>query len=80
MWANQVWGTDITNIRTWQERLYLPVVIDLFTRNVVGWLIKPTLSRELALDGLMIAVGRRKQDGAAIVHSVQGSQNGSDDR
>ncbi|WP_252293749.1 IS3 family transposase [Pantoea ananatis] len=77
--ANQVWVTDITYIRTWQGRLYLAVVIDLFARNVVGWSMKPTLSRELALDALMMAVWRRKPDGEVIVHSDQGSQYGSDD-
>ncbi|HGW6256017.1 TPA: IS3 family transposase [Escherichia coli] len=77
--ANQVWVTDITYIRTWQGWLYLAVVIDLFARNVVGWSMKPTLSRELALDALMMAVWRRKPDGEVIVHSNQGSQYGSDD-
>ncbi|MEB6412274.1 IS3 family transposase [Enterobacter vonholyi] len=77
--ANQVWVTDITYIRTWQGWLYLAVVIDLFARNVVGWSMKPTLSRELALDALMMAIWRRKPDGEVIVHSDQGSQYGSDD-
>ncbi|EFH7680507.1 IS3 family transposase [Escherichia coli] len=77
--ANQVWVTDITYIRTRQGWLYLAVVIDLFARNVVGWSMKPTLSRELALDALMMAVWRRKPDDEVIVHSDQGSQYGSDD-
>jgi putative transposase len=77
--ANQVWVTDITYIRPWQGWLYLAVVIDLFARNVVGWSMKPTLSRELALDVLMMAVRRRKPDGEVIVHSDLGSQYGSDD-
>ncbi|WP_221931719.1 IS3 family transposase [Klebsiella pneumoniae] len=77
--ANQVWVTDITYIRTWQGWLYLAVVIDFFARNVVGWSMKPTLSRELALDALMMAVWRRKPDGEVIVHSDHGSQYGSDD-
>nr|DAC77222.1 TPA_exp: mobile element protein [Serratia marcescens]DAC77267.1 TPA_exp: mobile element protein [Serratia marcescens] len=77
--ANQVWVTDITYISTWQGWLYLAVVIDLFTRNVVGWSMKPTLSRELALDALMMAVWRRKPDSEVIVHSDQGSQYDSDD-
>lgn len=46
MRANQVWVTDITYIRTLQGWLYLAGVIDLFARNVVGWSMKPTLSRE----------------------------------
>ncbi len=71
--------TGITDNRTWQGWLYLAVVIDLFARNVVGWPMKLTLSRELALDALMMAVWRRKPDGKVIVHSDQGSQYGSDD-
>ena len=59
---NQVWVTDITYIRTWQGWLYLAVVIDLFTRDVVGCSMNPTLSLELALDALMMAVWRRKPD------------------
>lgn len=48
-------------------------------RTWLGWLMKPTLSRELALDALMMAVWRRKPDSEVIVHSEQGSQYGSDD-
>jgi len=77
--ANQVWVNDITYIRTWQGWLYLAVVIDLFARNVVGWSMKPTLSRELVLDALKMAMWRRKPEGEVIVHSDQGSQYGSDD-
>ncbi len=66
---NQVWVTDINYIRTWQGWLYLAVVIDLFARNVVGWSMKPTLSRELALDALLMAVWRRKPSENVIVHS-----------
>lgn len=57
---NQVWITDITYICTWQGWLYLTVVLDLYGRKVVGWSLKPTLSRELALDALLTAVWRRK--------------------
>ncbi len=76
---SQVWVTDITYIRTWQGWLYLAVVINLFARNVVDWSMKPTLSRELALDALLMAVWRRKPSENVIVHSDQGSQYGSDD-
>ena len=51
--ANQVWVTDTTYILTWQVWLYLAVVIDLFARNVVGWSMKPALSREVATAGIM---------------------------
>ena len=75
----QTQGTDMTCIRTWQGWLYLAVVIDLFSRKVVGWSMKPTLSRELALDVLLMALWRRKPAGRVLVHSDQGSQYGSDD-
>ena len=73
------WVTDITYIRTWEGWLYLAVVLDLFSRIVVGWSMKSTLERELVLDALLMAVWRRKPKGKVIVHSDQGSQYGSDD-
>lgn len=76
---DQAWVTDITYLRTWQGWLYLAVVIDLYSRRVVGWSMKPTLARELALDALLMALWRRKPAGTVIVHSDQGSQYGSDD-
>ncbi|WP_422098433.1 IS3 family transposase [Variovorax sp.] len=76
---NKVWVTDITYIRTWQGWLYLAVVLDLYARKVVGWSMKPTLGRELALDALLMAVWRRKPQQRVLVHSDQGSQYGSDD-
>lgn len=77
--ANKVWVTDITYVRTWQGWLYLAVVVDLYARKVVGWSMKPSLSKELALDALLMAVWRRKLAGRVVVHSDQGSQYGSDD-
>lgn len=50
------WVTDITYIRTWQGWLYLAVVVDLFSRKVIGWSMKPTMARELVMDALMMAV------------------------
>ena len=70
--TNKVWVTDITYIRTWQGWLYLAVVVDLFARKVVGWSMKPSLSKELALDALLMAVWRRKPTRRVVVHS--GSQ------
>ena len=70
---------DITYIRTWQGWLDLAVVLDLYARKVIGWSMKASLSRELVLDALLMAVWRRKPDRPVIVHSDQGSQYGSDD-
>ena len=76
---DKAWVTDITYIRTWQGWLYLAAVVDLYSRKVVGWSMKATLSRELVLDALLAAVWRRKPASEVLVHSDQGSQFGSDD-
>jgi putative transposase len=65
-------------IRTWHGWLYLAVVLDLCSRRVVGWSMKPTMARELVLNALLMAVWRRKPQGV-VIHSDQGSQYGSDD-
>jgi len=76
---DKAWVTDIAYVRTWQGWLYLAVVIDLYSRKVVGWSMKPALARELALDALLTALTRRTPKAPVIVHSDQGSQYGSDD-
>jgi putative transposase len=76
---DQVWVTDITYIRTWQGWLYLAAVMDLYSRKIVGWSMKPTLARDLVIDALLMAVWRRKPTRHVLVHSDQGSQYGSDD-
>jgi len=73
------WVTDITYIRTWQGWLYLAVVLDLYSRKVIGWSMKPSMHRDLVLDAVMMAVWRRKPKRSVIIHSDQGSQYGSDD-
>jgi putative transposase len=75
---NRVWATDITYIRTWEGWLYLAVVMDLFSRKIVGWSTRPTIHRGLVLDAVMMAVKRRRPS-KAIIHSDQGCQYGSDD-
>lgn len=75
---NAAWVTDITYIRTWQGWLYLAVVMDLFSRKIIGWSTRPTIARELALDAVMMAV-RRRRPKRTLIHSDQGSQYGSDD-
>lgn len=76
---DRVWVTDITYLRAWQGWLYLAVVMDLHSRKIVGWSMKPTLARELVLDALLMAVRRRKPQQPVLVHSDQGSQYGSDE-
>src|SRR3954462_13367872 len=74
---NKAWVTDITYIRTWQVWLYLCVVMDLFSRKIVGWSAGPATHRELVLDALLMAVRRRRPRGT-LIHSDQGTQFGSD--
>ena len=74
---NTAWVTDITYIRTWQGWLYLAVVMDLFSRLIVGWAAGPTIHRELVLDAVLMAVRRRRPRGT-LIHSDQGTQYGSD--
>ncbi len=76
---DQAWVTDITYIRTYEGWLYLAVVMDLYSRIIVGWSMKSTLHREVVLDALLMAVWRRKPKSSVIIHSDQGSQYGSDD-
>ena len=66
-------------IRTWEGWLYLAVLIDLFSRRVVGWSVKNTIAGEVVLDTLMMAVWRRLPEPGLVVHSDQGSQCTSDD-
>lgn len=76
---NSAWVTDITYIRTWQGRLYLAVVMDLFSRRIVGWSTRPTMDRELVLDAVLKAVRLRRPKRRANIHSDQGAEYGSDD-
>ena len=75
---DRVWVTDITYVRTWVGWLYVAVVLDLFSRKVIGWAARQTLHRDLALNAILMAV-RQRRPNRTIVHSDQGSQYGSDD-
>jgi putative transposase len=75
---DRAWVTDITYIRTWQGWLYLAVVLDLYSRKVVGWSMKPSLAKDLVVDAILMAVWRRRPKGNVMIHSDQGSQYGSD--
>jgi putative transposase len=71
---DQVWVTDITYLRTQEGWLYLCVVIDLFSRRVVGWSAQSRMTTDLALQALLMAVWRRKPAEQVTVRSDQGSQ------
>jgi len=71
---DRVWVTDITYIKTYEGWLYLSVVIDLFSRRVVGWSMQSRMTTDLALQALLMAVWRRKPKVTVMIHSDQGSQ------
>ncbi len=77
--ADKVWVTDITYIRTYDGWLYLSVVIDLFSRRVIGWSMDPHMDKALVLQALLMAIWKRKPNNQVIIHSDQGSQFSSDE-
>jgi len=71
---NQAWVTDFTYIRTHEGWLYLTVVLDLFSRQVIGWTMKNNPRADLVIDALLMALWRRKPKDTVLVHSDQGIQ------
>ena len=76
---NLVWVSDITYVRTHEGWLYLAVVLDLFSRQVIGWSMRSRIDSELVLNALLMAVWRRSPKAPVIVHTDQGSQYSSHD-
>ena len=76
---NCIWVGDITYIWTSEEWLYLAVVIDLYSRRIVGWSMNKCISRWLVMDALTMAIWRRKPPRGLIFHSDRGSQYCSHD-
>src|SRR5208283_1120497 len=70
---NALWAADITYIPTWTGFLYLAVVLDVFSRRVVGWAMETHLRSELVLAALNMALGQRRP-ADVIHHSDQGTQ------
>ena len=68
------WVTDITYIRTHEGWLYLTVVVELFSRKVIGWSMQPRMIKEIVLNPLLMALWRRNPQKEVLVHSGQGSQ------
>ena len=78
---NQAWVGDFTYIATEEGWLFLAVVIDLFSRKVVGWSMRPDMQRDLVIDALEMAWFKRNpgKEAGLIFHSDRGSQYASDD-
>ncbi len=71
---DRIWVTDITYIRTQEGFAYLAVVIDLYSRRVVGWSMQSRQTTDVVLQALLMAVWRRKPKNRVLIHSDQGSQ------
>lgn len=74
---NRVWAGDITYIWTHEGWLYLAVVIDLYSRKVVGYAMRPRLTSTLACDALQMALWNRRPPKGLIHHSDRGVQYAS---
>ena len=72
---NRLWVADITYVPTWAGFLYLAVVLDAFSRRIVGWSMAITLHTQVVLDALDMALWQRQPSGV-IHHSDHGSQGG----
>ncbi len=74
---NQLWTSDITFIWTKEGWLYLVVILDVFSRQIVGWALRKRMPKELVLDALKQAVEIRRPQAGLIFHSDRGSQYAS---
>jgi putative transposase len=70
---NQLWVADITYVPTWVGFLYLAIVLDAYSRRIVGWAMATHLRSELVVDALNMALGQRRPQGV-IHHSDRGTQ------
>jgi len=77
--ANQAWAGDITYVRTSEGWLYLAVVMDLYSRKIVGWSMDKRMTRKLVIDALKMALNNRRPPRGMIFHSDKGSQYASSD-
>ncbi len=71
---NRHWVSDTIYIRAHEGWLYLAVVLDLFSRRVIGWSMGGRMTAELVMDALLMAIWRRKPTSEVLIHSDQGSQ------
>jgi putative transposase len=77
--VNQLWVADITYIRLRLEFVYLAVVLDAFSRRVIGWALGQTLEAKLAVAALQMALGERQPAAGLVHHSDRGVQYASDE-
>jgi putative transposase len=75
---NRVWVTDMTYVWTWEGWLFLAVIVDVFSRRVVGWSAADHLRTELPLEALGMALGLRRPQQGLVHHSDRGCQYASE--
>jgi putative transposase len=73
---NKIWLADITYVPTLEGWLYLAIVLDMFSRKVVGWAMSDTMPQELTLAALRMAITNRQPGPGLLHHSDRGSQGG----
>ena len=76
---NQLWRADITYIRLRDEFVFLAVILDAFSRRVIGWALDRTMEDSLTLTALRMALARRSVEPGLVHHSDRGSQYASND-
>ena len=76
---NRVWAADLSYIDTAEGWLYLAVILDLYSRQVVGWSMKERLTSAITVDALLQALRHRQPPGGLIVHSDRGGQFACDE-
>jgi transposase InsO family protein len=77
--VDQLWVADITYIRLREEFVFLAVILDAFSRRVIGWALDRTLEDQLTLAALKMALSRRSVQPGLVHHSDRGSQYASGD-
>jgi len=77
--VNQKWVADFTYVWTGRGWLFVAAVMDLYSRRIVGWSMHQSMTAQLVIDALMMALWRRGQPSSLVHHSDQGSQYTSED-
>jgi len=72
--ANRLWVADLTEIATWEGKLYVAAVIDCFSRRCVGWAMADHMRAELVVEALEMALWQRRPDPGLVHHSDRGGQ------
>jgi putative transposase len=71
---NRLWVADLTEVSTWEGKLYLAVVLDCYSRRCVGWAMADHMRAELVVEALEMAIWQRRPDAGLVHHSDRGGQ------